>query len=386
MKVAVLNDQNKNFRSDFSYFSKEEIANYFSEDWDITIVCDDCNFFIGFPVKGLVYFKINDLKKCSIDPIFLYNIIFNLDLQGIICSTESDVLKIHDSPHLAYLKSRRNRNGNCIMIPLECDNLDRRFLSDLYNKKGMENIFYHAVSENIPLKTFVINLPHRTDRKERMIKKCDNILHELNFVEAVNGKNVPVNYIPNVIRVTEHYFLKKKNPYICGLKHGEIGCVFSHVKVWMNIIDIVNKGECDEKQVFCIFEDDIIFLSRYFEKLMKVLSELSVTNWDMCFLGHHDDIPGIDVPEVFNENVSLVKFNGHAKRTHGSGAFAYLINFNGAKKMMNCVYKYGVCQAIDWFIFEMFDEINAYKTSPHLVTSEFISLDSDIQTVKINSQ
>lgn len=98
-------------------------------------------------------------------------------------------------------------------------------------------------------------------------------------------------------------------------------------------------------------------------------------------LGHHDDIPGIDVLEEknFKESVSLIKFNRLSKRTHGSGAFSYLINYYGAQKLLGCVKKYGVCQAIDWFMFEMCTEVNTYKTFPHLMMSEFINPNSNIQ-------
>lgn len=369
----------------FTYFSINDVNDYFSQEWDVTIIVNDISLFFTIPLKGLLYFKINKLREIRIDVNFLYNIVFNMNLQGIMCVSETETYMLHDSPSLKFLKSRRNKNGNCLVFPLNEENLLFRFKSDIFNKNNSSNIFYHAISENVPLKTFVINLEKRVDRKKEMVKKCDYMLHDLEFVNAINGYEIDAtnsDFIPEVLRSSEHYFLKKKNPYGGILKPGEIGCIFSHIKVWKLIISLVDQCTCDEKQIFCVFEDDVIFLDRYFQKLMKLISQLSVTpDWKFCFLGHHDDIPGIDKlsPEMFDENVSLVRFNGHAKRTHGSGAFSYLCNYSGAKKMMECVYKYGVCQAIDWFMFEMFDEVECYKTYPHLITTEFYSTDSNIQ-------
>jgi GR25 family glycosyltransferase involved in LPS biosynthesis len=81
--------------------------------------------------------------------------------------------------------------------------------------------------------------------------------------------------------------------------------------------------------------------------------------------------------DFLNLALSLIKINGLSKRTHGAGAFAYLINYKGAKAFVDCVQRHGMSQAVDWFIFEMADEIGIYKTYPHLVTTD--AADTDIQ-------
>lgn len=396
MNIIVFNDQDKNDKFYATLKSRlecnihfmnelEEYKTYKSKGLsiDVSIVVNDLTFFMNVKLEGVVYLRVKPSVTTPIvhlDQTFMYNIVMNTHLAGIIVPTETDLYSFCDKKFF-FLKSRRNKNGNCMVLHLENeDEVVHRFKSDIYDFRNRENIFYHAISsKNIPIQTYVINLERKTDRKKEMIDKVDYMLHDIEFFKAVEGRG---NNVANetIFRLTEQYLFKKKNPYGYISKNGEFGCALSHYFVWKDIVKKVEDGIYDENQVICVFEDDINFTTRYIEKLMKVLSSLSVSEWKFCFLGHTDDIPGIDkITPAFDENVSLVRINGHSKRTHAGGSFAYLINYKGALAFLNCVDKYGISQAIDWFLFEMADEIEMYKTYPHLVVSEVNSIDTDIQ-------
>jgi GR25 family glycosyltransferase involved in LPS biosynthesis len=364
--------------SDYEEYKKKNLKT------DVSIVVDDLTFFMNVHLEGLVYFRVKDLSK-HLDQTFLYNIVVNMNLSGIFVPTEDDLYTFCDRKFF-FLKNRRNKNGHFMVIVIK-DNgeeIERRIKSDLYDFERIRNKtkFYHYVSDKTPMKTYIVNLEKRTDRKNEMVVKVDNILHDVEFFKAVNGRVDP-RITPEdlaIFRLTETYVFKKKNPYGYISKNGEFGCALSHYFIWKDIIQKVDAGVYDESEILCVFEDDISFTTRYSEKFMKTLSLLSVTEgWQCCFLGNTDDIPGIDkIAGAFDPCLSLYKINGHSKRSHAGGTFAYLINYKGAKAFIDCTQRHGIPQAIDWFMFEMADEIGIYKTYPHLVTAE-VAVDTDIQ-------
>jgi GR25 family glycosyltransferase involved in LPS biosynthesis len=359
----------------------------------LSIIVDDLSFFVNIYLPGCVYLKFSTKQKASsVNQIFFYNIIINANIQGVFVPTEEVLYELCDRVYPFFLKSRRNKNGNFMLIDESSfenkniflsNEIKFRLKSDLYN--FYLNPSNSTISSGSSLKTLVINLEKDRERKKNMMNLLPEF-HKVEFEKAVYGKeHVLSKEEKEYFRYTDMYGFQKKNPYGCTLtlKPGEIGCALSHINVWKKIVSMAYTGLIDEREPIFVFEDDIQLSENYPLKVHDLLSELPLfEDWHVCFIGVTDDIPGIDFFEEknFNENksVSLIKINNLSKRTHWGGTFGYVINYYGAQKLLCCVKKYGLSQAIDWFMFEMTTEVNTYKTYPHLVTSE-VNCNSNIQ-------
>lgn len=219
--------------------------------------------------------------------------------------------------------------------------------------------------------SFVINL-------ERCRQKYDDLLNQLKFqfndnditnvqrFNAVDGKS-------HVFSNDDHRMFekrgvyKKSNPYIYNLSISEKACALSHVNLWKQISTM----NCENA---IVFEDDIVLTSEF--SMMNLLHYLP-KNWGICLLGSHDDFyPEYPVPC----EITLKKMCSHDIRLFGSGAFAVLLNVErGVKKLLNRVEKYGIQEAIDWFIFSSCDEIDVYITN---MVYSLTSVEAEASTVQ----
>ncbi len=118
---------------------------------------------------------------------------------------------------------------------------------------------------------FVINLPRDTQRRAEMTARLDRLGLPYHFVEAIDGKAMPEAY--------ERLYDRTKRLRYFGrdLKLGELGCTFSHYKIYQHMM---------EKSIphAVILEDDVIFEDD-FEDVLRALMNTK-TRWDVIrFLG-----------------------------------------------------------------------------------------------------
>lgn len=216
--------------------------------------------------------------------------------------------------------------------------------------------------------TFILNLDHRFDRWKTMTQQLYGFPYKRE--SAIYGKLLNQQYIDSLDFLNNNNY-PWRNSYKGHEKinRGEIGCILSHINIW---------NKCSMHEINLVFEDDIIIDDKFNHNWITLKSHLQKhKNWDIVFLGFTDD------KNNYNDEIlySFINFNIHRfsdePRKHGGGTFAYAISNRGANKLLSLVHKFGVPQAIDWFIIEMFPYIDAYFCRPHLVKCNIN--DSDIR-------
>lgn len=211
-------------------------------------------------------------------------------------------------------------------------------------------------------KIFYINLAHRTDRNNNIIQQLKqlNLLHIVERIDAVNGKNLDINTI--CCRLITHkgkydVFYGKSNGLL--LTKGAIGCALSHYKIYQKIVS-------ENIPAALILEDDIN-INNNFYNILQSYNQYIPKDYDILYVGYHDGCIKYFTPtnNQFYTKSSLVW-----------GTFGYIVTRCGAEKLLKI---FPINHQIDSEISINFNKINAYVVLPNnrLVTST--SFDSDIQ-------
>ena len=148
---------------------------------------------------------------------------------------------------------------------------------NIYNIKKDDNIVLNnIVLNNIVLnnnvlnngivfdKIYIINLEHRKDRKDSVIKQLEKEgITNYEFITAINGNDDEISNLFKNIR---------KNGSKIGTP-GHLGCLLSHKKVLM-------KAKEDNINSFMILEDDIILKDGFINRLNSIL----LPDWECIYL------------------------------------------------------------------------------------------------------
>jgi GR25 family glycosyltransferase involved in LPS biosynthesis len=125
----------------------------------------------------------------------------------------------------------------------------------------------------------------------------------MNIFKGVNGRNM------EEVESAKQLF---GNPSIFHeLSNGQIGCMFSHFKLWKHIID-------NNIEIAIIFEDDVHFHPDW-SKISPIYFSETPNDFDVIFIGN----------QIGNYNTSLVT-NQACYCTH-----AYVVTLNGAKHLLD---------------------------------------------------
>jgi hypothetical protein len=113
-------------------------------------------------------------------------------------------------------------------------------------------------------KIYIINLEHRTDRKDSVIKQLEKEgITNYEFINAVNGNDSTILKLFKKIR---------KNGSKIGTT-GHLGCLLSHRKVLL-------KAKEDNVNQFMILEDDVILKDGFMDRL----NSISLPDWECIYL------------------------------------------------------------------------------------------------------
>jgi len=159
---------------------------------------------------------------------------------------------------------------------------------------------------------FIINLPRSIERKQRLTSEINKYnIKNVEFIEAIDGKNVPENikYVNNDET----------------LSYGELGCTLSHLKAIKNYYN-----NYSDKEYVMICEDDITFqLLPYVKTNVNEIINNAPKDWHIIeiYTTCHD-CGGV----CKNNYVEFSKNNCYLTA-------CYLINLNGAKKILDYAYK-----------------------------------------------
>ena len=166
------------------------------------------------------------------------------------------------------------------------------------------------------IQTFVISLTKEKVRRQTIKNKLKNICDEFIFFDGIDGAKEDLKNHP------DYDGLRRRLCYGKDLSPGELGCYFSHRSLLKNIVQ-------KEIQVSLIFEDDVV-LSKEFKIVLESLLDCNYP-WELIrFLGKPK------ITQLMQRKILKVHKDFYLTRlaTSPGGAYAYLISYSGAKKLL----------------------------------------------------
>jgi glycosyl transferase family 25 len=241
------------------------------------------------------------------------------------------------------------------------------YKSDFYNSNFMSE-FINKINKinNSNNFTVVVNLIERTDRLDKFLKNSNkHLIYNGNILifPAVNGK-----YLAKTSQLQQIF---DGNDY--NMRKGMVGCALSHILLYMLLIQ-------SNKDVMCLLEDDVEFDDNFSSKFLDCINKISNIDWDLIYLGHHKRKVDSDV----NKPLEVIKKCSFESLNYSlGGTIGYIINKNGAIKLLNYINNNGMTNGIDTVQQKAADIMNVYYCDPCIVKSEcyrgFNKPDSDIQ-------
>lgn len=212
------------------------------------------------------------------------------------------------------------------------------------------------------LGVLVINLRRRPDRWSRVVTAAGRAgLPPVERIDAVDGADLDPS-TPDVARIfnlsTWRYGSARNAHQDHGYRRRVLGCALSHVEAWKRI------AERDE--IHLVLEDDVTFAEDFAAQWVPLLERLRRDRtWDLVQLGVLDD------RDLYGDSVVLpgLKRFSSRPRTFGAGAFAYLVRPRTASLLLDHARRWGIQQAVDWWLVDRYVDLVAYKADPHLAFS-----------------
>lgn len=204
--------------------------------------------------------------------------------------------------------------------------------------------------KNYSIKTFVISLKFRNDRRENIKHVFSEFEIPYNFYDALHGKTKR-----RIISDT-FQFSKRSEKY---LSDGSIGCIASHLTLWNSLIKSRHNS-------YLIFEDDVLFT----ENMLTIDSiiEKIPSDFDIIYLGSKSSSSWL--------NMKKVSSNLYKPFCISKGAHSYFISKKGAYKLLKLIKKIDiVCGSIDTIlgVLMMRKEIISYHFLPSFTNVDLTS-------------
>jgi glycosyl transferase family 25 len=216
------------------------------------------------------------------------------------------------------------------------------------------------------LKTYVVNLKRRADRRarmERVLPAAWDVQFTSDWDGPMDGQAIDPDDLPGFALYP--WEIPSDNPWWSRpLKLGEIGCAISHWMCWQ-------RAAADAADPALILEDDVVLSRHWAERLQARLERLSAIDprWDLVYLGRWA-LDGEDRPVT----AGIVR-PGYSYCTYG-----YLLSPSGLRAMLNCGFERALIP-VDELIPALYMDhpredirslypkrLNAYAFEPPLVT------------------
>ena len=197
-------------------------------------------------------------------------------------------------------------------------------------------------------KIFYINLPNRSDRNKNIINQLNKLkLSDITErIKALVGTKLDINAISSnlITDKGKRDALSEFRMDSTYLTKGSIGCALSHRKIYKKMVS---------ENIACalILEDDVTINNNNFTNFIKDHQQYIPKNYDILFVGYHDD---------------CIKYQSSSKHfyTRSSvvlGTFGYIVTKKGAQKLLDL---FPISRQLDTEIFLNFNKINAYVLLP----------------------
>ena len=212
-------------------------------------------------------------------------------------------------------------------------------------------------------KVYVISLPRRLDRRERVNRVLNGI--DFEFVDSIDGyRDIDIKELIKNKELSTEF----KDP-VGLITKGIVGCALSQKKAWKKFID-------SKEDTGLFFEDDLMMTkdifrqppgqlvtkeTQYTQYYTDLLNEIdSIKDWDVIFLGRKQlAYPG----DMITKHIVRPIFG-----QSGWGAHSYVLNKRSAKKLLK---QYTPIEyAVDVFLETKIFDGTCYGVSPSLFRQE----------------
>ncbi|KAK2901303.1 hypothetical protein Q8A67_009418 [Cirrhinus molitorella] len=167
---------------------------------------------------------------------------------------------------------------------------------------------------------YLINLKHRDDRRDRMLRSLEVLDIDVTLTDAVDGKALNSTQLRGLgIEMLPGY----KDPYSDRvLTKGEIGCFLSHYNIWKKVVEL-------QQQQVLVMEDDVRFEPNFKSRLNTIMEDVkqSGLQWDLIYVGRKR--LQIKHPEHWVEGVKNLVIPDYSYWTLG-----YALSLQGAKMLL----------------------------------------------------
>ena len=213
----------------------------------------------------------------------------------------------------------------------------------------------------------VVNLRRRSDRRDAMTTEFKNAnFSDYVFVEAVDGKDLsPTKELKKLFEGNDF-----------GSRVGVIGCALTHYNLWRMLL-------ASQEDYFVIFEDDVKLTPNFTKKLEAIKDAMKAC--DYLHLGYHMTSANRKLHEdVYTKDTGKLTVTPLKDELYIGGTFAYSINKNGARILVDYIEKNGIKHGIDYVV-KICKPLKNMEIQPQIAFSEWYevpgqTVDTDIQT------
>ena len=182
---------------------------------------------------------------------------------------------------------------------------------------------------------YVISLKRSAERRKHAIDQLNRLDVTFQIIEAVDGYELS----DQEIQTNPDYGLWKFGSRTRHLWQGEIGCVLSHFKIYLKMIE-------EDIQVACILEDDID-LDKNFKYFLNY-ENLELIDWDLFYLGHHSTYSKREAQSKNKKELKIMNYTAGEPIELPMGSYGYIIKNNAAAEILK--YGYPIRKPLDQYI------------------------------------
>ena len=278
----------------------------------------------------------------------------------------------YDSPNtffeMDYAKKWVNAGYKSAFFDMICCRHIGRLTSEIKNKTVKNAYELNNTNQFSASKAMkVVNLKRRADRREAMTEEFKKAnFSDYVFIEAVDGKDLsPTNDLKKLFEGNDF-----------GNRIGVIGCALTHYNLWKMLL-------AGREDYFIIFEDDVKLSPNFTTKLEAIKDAMKAC--DYLHLGYHMTSKNRKLHEdVYTKDTGKLTVTTLKKELYIGGTFAYSINKNGARILVDYIEKNGIKHGIDYVV-KICNPLKNMEIQPQIAFSEWYEVpgqkvDTDIQT------
>ena len=270
--------------------------------------------------------------------------------------------------HIGRLTS--DRNTKTVKNAYDLNNEEQFVTKSKEGSDLTERTYGIETAENNNAFIKIVSLERRSDRKKDTMKKLVDSgvgvsSEDYEFIKAIDGALLkPTSELKHLFRNNDF-----------GSRRGVIGCALSHYNLWKRLVSD------SQHEYYVIMEDDFVLCSNFKKQLETLKSNNEFATREVLFLGYHmfEKNRNYDVYNLVSDKVDVTELN---KDFYIGGTFAYSINKNGAKKIIDYIDKHGINHGIDYQI-KIISGLQCFESQPQIVFSDWNEngkkIDSDIQ-------